>query len=180
MKRTLSGSSRADMPGPSATTCSRRPCRRQSKEPFRNSPRPSMASSAHSLKQFADAQKKSLKNAVPALFGPDGEGDPKNCFGDFCLAVARNDRGYLEKHYGSVWSAWHTKAAMGEASGATGGYVVPARFLRPASGHHRRSHLHPPTGLRAADGQCQPAISLPRHHHRPESPASRRSSAACK
>src|SRR5579862_4045040 len=62
-----------------------------------------------SLKQFADAQKKSLKNAVPAIFGAGGEGDPKKCFGDFCLAVTRNDRGYLEKHYGSVWSDWHTK-----------------------------------------------------------------------
>jgi HK97 family phage major capsid protein len=83
---------------------------------------------SNSLKQFADAQKKSLKNAVPILFGPDGEGDPKKCFGDFCLAVSRNDRGYLEKNYGSVWSSWHTKAAMGESAGATGGYVVPPDF----------------------------------------------------
>ena len=81
-----------------------------------------------SLKQFADAQKRSVKNAVPLLFGSEGEGDPKRCFGDFCLAVTRNDRGYLEKHYGSVWSAWHTKAAMGESSGASGGYVVPPDF----------------------------------------------------
>ncbi len=81
-----------------------------------------------SLKQFADAQKKSRKNAVPILFGPAGDGDPKMCFGDYCLAVARGDRHYLEKHYGSTFNAWQTKAALGEASGVTGGYTVPADF----------------------------------------------------
>ena len=36
-----------------------------------------------SLKQFTDAQEKPLKNAVPAIFGPENEGDPKKIFGDF-------------------------------------------------------------------------------------------------
>ena len=46
------------------------------------------------LKEFADAQGKSRKNAVPAIFGagPQSEGgDPKKNFGDFCVAVARGD-----------------------------------------------------------------------------------------
>ena len=42
--------------------------------------------------------------------------------------MARNDRGYLEKHYGSVFNAWHTKAALGESAGVTGGYTVPPDF----------------------------------------------------
>jgi HK97 family phage major capsid protein len=80
---------------------------------------------AQTLKQFADAQARSRKNAVPLLFGEGGEGDPKKNFGDWALAVARNDRAYLEKHYGSRFVDWHTKAALGEASGAAGGYIVP-------------------------------------------------------
>ena len=82
------------------------------------------------LKQFADAQGKSRKNAVPAIFGEGGEGDPKKNFGDFCLAVARGDRNYLEKHYGSTFNAWQTKAALAEASGVTGGYTVPPDYYR--------------------------------------------------
>jgi len=80
------------------------------------------------LKQFADAQTKSKKNGSPIIFGPGGEGDPKKTFGDFCLAVARKDRPYLEKHYGSQFNEWQTKAALGESSGATGGYTVPPDF----------------------------------------------------
>jgi HK97 family phage major capsid protein len=82
------------------------------------------------LKQFADAQQQARKNGVPALFGPGGAGDPKKTFGDFLLAVARNDRAYLEKHYGSVFNAWQTKAALGESSGVTGGYTVPPDFYQ--------------------------------------------------
>jgi HK97 family phage major capsid protein len=81
------------------------------------------------LRQFADAQASARKHAVPAIFGPGGEGDPKKTFGDFLLAVARNDRTYLEKHYGSVFNAWQTKAALGESSGVTGGYTVPPEFF---------------------------------------------------
>src|SRR5205823_112469 len=80
------------------------------------------------LKQFADAQSQSRRHAVPAIFGPGGSGDPKRSFGDWCLGVARNDRSYLEKHYGSKFNEWQQKAAMGEASGVTGGYTVPPEF----------------------------------------------------
>lgn len=80
------------------------------------------------LQKFADAQAQAHKHAVPAIFGPGGEGDPKKTFGDWCLAVARKDSAYLEKHYGSRFNAWSQKAALGEASGATGGYTVPPEF----------------------------------------------------
>jgi HK97 family phage major capsid protein len=80
------------------------------------------------LKQFADAQGRSKKNAVPLIFGPDGEGEPKKNFGDFLLGVARKDSKYLEQHYGSVFNEWQKKAALGDSSGATGGYAVPPDF----------------------------------------------------
>jgi HK97 family phage major capsid protein len=44
--------------------------------------------------------------------------------------VARNDRAYLEKHYGSKFNEWQQKAALGEASGVTGGYTVPPEFYQ--------------------------------------------------
>jgi hypothetical protein len=82
------------------------------------------------LAQFADAQARSRRNATPILFGTSGDGDPKKSFGDWCLAVARNDRNYLEKHYGSKFNEWQTKAALGESSGVTGGYTVPPEFYQ--------------------------------------------------
>jgi HK97 family phage major capsid protein len=83
------------------------------------------------LKSFADAQGQARKHAVPALFGPDGDSDPRGkSFGDWALAVARNDRHYLERHYGSHFNEWRTKAALGEASGVTGGYTVPPEFYQ--------------------------------------------------
>ncbi len=84
---------------------------------------------ARTLEQFADARAAARKHAVPAIFGPGHGGDPKKTFGDFLLAVARGDRNYLEKHYGSTFNAWQTKAALGESSGVTGGYTVPPDFL---------------------------------------------------
>jgi HK97 family phage major capsid protein len=80
------------------------------------------------LKQVAEAQAQARRHSLPALFGPGGEGDPKKNFGDFCLAVARGDRAYLEKHYQSQFVAYTGKAALGEASGVTGGYIVPPDF----------------------------------------------------
>src|SRR5207249_2415959 len=62
-----------------------------------------------------------------ALFGEHG-GDPKRSFGDFCLAVARSDRKYLEKHYDSHFVEYSAKAALAEASGVAGGYIVPPEF----------------------------------------------------
>jgi HK97 family phage major capsid protein len=82
------------------------------------------------LKQFGDAQAQARRHGIGALFGPGGDGDPRKSFGDFCLAVARNDRGYLEKHYGSVFQPWQTKAALAEASGVAGGYTVPPEFYQ--------------------------------------------------
>jgi HK97 family phage major capsid protein len=83
---------------------------------------------SQSLKAFADAQSQARRAAVPVLFGAAGDGDPKKSFGDWCLAVARGDRHYLEKHYRSTFNEWRQKAAMAEASGVTGGYTVPTEF----------------------------------------------------
>ena len=83
---------------------------------------------SQSLKAFADAQSQSRRIGVPILFGAGGDGDPKKSFGDWCLAVARGDRHYLEKHYCSTFSEWKQKAALAEASGVTGGYTVPTEF----------------------------------------------------
>jgi HK97 family phage major capsid protein len=83
------------------------------------------------LKQFADAQSRSTKNGRPVIFGETGDGDPKGkTFGDFALAVARNDRAYLEKHYQSTFNQWQTKTALSDSSGATGGYTVPPDFYQ--------------------------------------------------
>jgi HK97 family phage major capsid protein len=88
------------------------------------------AAITQSLRDYAAAQAQPRKVAVPALFGPQGEGDPRKSFGDWCLGVARNDRHYLEKHYGSRFTEWNTKAALGESSGAAGGYTVPPEFYQ--------------------------------------------------
>jgi len=86
---------------------------------------------AAALQKFAAAQKLAYRHAVPALFGPGGEGDPTGkSFGDWLLGVARKDRGYLEKHYGSRFNEWNQKAALGESSGAAGGYTVPPEFYQ--------------------------------------------------
>ena len=83
------------------------------------------------LKQFADAQRRSRRGGEPIIFGEDGHGDPKGkSLGDWLLAVARQDRGYLEKHYGSTFVEWRQKAAMAESSGTTGGYTVPPDFYQ--------------------------------------------------
>ena len=76
------------------------------------------------LVQFADAQGQSRRVNRPLMFGDGPAGDPRKCFGDWLLHVARNDESYLEKTYGTI----RTKAAMGESSGVTGGYVVPPEF----------------------------------------------------
>ncbi len=104
----------------------------------------------------------------------------EECFGDWCLAVARDDRGYLEKHYGSRFNDWHTKAALAEASGVTGGYTVPPEFyqqlmtiiaeetfIRP------RAFVQPMASGHAAD-------PLPRRHHGAVGRRLARSSAACR
>jgi HK97 family phage major capsid protein len=99
---------------------------------------------SEAVRKFAQAQTLSRKNAVPALFGPGGEGDPKRNFGDWCLQTAilgsakaspqaksaAAER--LEKVYNSAFNQWgqETKAALAEASGATGGYIVPPDFYQ--------------------------------------------------
>ena len=81
------------------------------------------------LEQVARGQTLSRRSAVPLLFGEGGHGDVKHHFGDWLLHVAQNDKAYLEKEYGSGFSPWQ-KAAMGDASGVTGGYTVPPDFYQ--------------------------------------------------
>jgi hypothetical protein len=91
------------------------------------------------LQQFADAQHRSRKNAVPAIFGPGNDGDPQGkTFGDWLVNVAicttgKGDRSAAAKRlgdvYGSGFQPWQ-KAAMGESSGTTGGYIVPPDFYQ--------------------------------------------------
>jgi HK97 family phage major capsid protein len=85
---------------------------------------------ALTLQKFQEAQSESRKHVVPAIFGAGGDGDPKKNFGDWACAVARDDRAYLEKHYGSARIDYTGKAALAEASGVTGGYVVPPQFAQ--------------------------------------------------
>jgi HK97 family phage major capsid protein len=83
------------------------------------------------LKQFAAAQSRSRKNAVPLIFGEDG-GDRGRSFGDWLLCVRRNDQKLLAEKYDSHlvgWEGGEGKAALNTASGTQGGYTVPAEFL---------------------------------------------------
>ncbi len=88
------------------------------------------------LKEFAAAQTRCRKNAVPAIFGPTGEGDPKRTFGRFLLAIRHHDVKTLEE-LGSRFVEWNDddgstqpgkKAAMSTQTGTSGGYLVPTEF----------------------------------------------------
>jgi HK97 family phage major capsid protein len=88
------------------------------------------------LKRFQEAQEQARRNSVPAIFGTQGEGDPKRNFGDWLRHAITATTGkphdamqaadYLEKTYKQ--SSYQQKAAMGETSGVTGGYTVPTQF----------------------------------------------------
>jgi HK97 family phage major capsid protein len=82
------------------------------------------------LREFATATTRSRRHAVPAIFGEDGQGDPKKTFGRFLLAIRQGDRKVLEE-MGSryvEWSDVEQKAAMSTQTGTTGGYLVPTEF----------------------------------------------------
>jgi HK97 family phage major capsid protein len=98
------------------------------------------------LKRFQDAQSQARKHAVPLIFGEGavaiGSGlndnrDPRRCFGDWLVKVAKACVGRtcdaiqasrdLERDYGTTIAPWQ-KAALGESSGVTGGYTVPPDF----------------------------------------------------
>lgn len=85
------------------------------------------------LTQFAQAQQRSRKNALPLLFGENGNGDPDGrSFGDWLLCVRRNDAKTLAEKYGSHFADWEgagQKTAMGTSSGVTGGYTVPTDLV---------------------------------------------------
>lgn len=84
------------------------------------------------LKQVAQANSLSRKNAVPRLFGEGSSGDPKRTFGRFLLAVRNGDVKALEE-MGSRFVEWtgddvERKTAMSTPTGASGGFLVPVEF----------------------------------------------------
>ncbi len=83
------------------------------------------------LKEFANAQGKSRKNAVPAIFGEGNNGDPKATFGKFLLAIHNRDVKALEE-MGSRFAEWDSpidkKTAMSTQTGTNGGFLVPTQF----------------------------------------------------
>jgi HK97 family phage major capsid protein len=91
------------------------------------------------LKRFSEAQSQARRHAVPAIFGEGQRGDPKRCFGDWLVKVAKACVGKtcdaiqasrdLESQYGTTVAPWQ-KAALGESSGVTGGYTVPPDFYQ--------------------------------------------------
>src|SRR5262245_43288613 len=88
------------------------------------------ASIDSALKEFAQTQTRSRRNAVPLLFGEGSSGDPKRTFGQFLLAVRNRDHHTLEK-LGSrfcEWEATGQKAALSTQTGAQGGFTVPTEF----------------------------------------------------
>lgn len=84
------------------------------------------------LRDFAQAQTQSRRNAILRIFGDGGQGDPTHTFGSFLLAVRRGDRKALEE-MGSTYQDWtgepQGKAALTSSDGTQGGYTVPAQFL---------------------------------------------------
>jgi HK97 family phage major capsid protein len=96
------------------------------------------------LQQFTKAQKMSRKGGAPSIFGSGGDGDHQGrTFGDWLLCVGilgsakeaprhAAAAARLQKVYGSQRVEWDadnvTKAALGESSGAAGGYTVPPDF----------------------------------------------------
>lgn len=83
------------------------------------------------LKQFSQAQTRSRRNGVPAIFGAGGSGDPRRTFGSYLLAIRRGDARALEE-MGSRWADWEntgSKAAMNTQTGTQGGYTVPEEFM---------------------------------------------------
>ena len=77
------------------------------------------------LKEFAQAQTRSRRHAIPILFGEGGDGDPKQTFGQFLLAVRRRDHAALDR-MGSRFCEWeHTgqKVALSTQTGTQGGLI---------------------------------------------------------
>ncbi|MFO0876496.1 MAG: phage major capsid protein [Gemmataceae bacterium] len=118
-----------------------------------------------SLKEFAQAQTRSRRHAVPALFGDGANGDPKRTFGRFLLAVRQHDQRTLEE-MGSRFIEWddvEKKTAMSTQTGTTGGYLVPTEFHERIMGLVvERSIVRPRATLIPMAGRsCQiPAIDV--------------------
>jgi HK97 family phage major capsid protein len=96
------------------------------------------------LKRFQEVQEQARKNSIPAIFGPGNTGDPKHNFADWLqhavAACTSKGKGafqaaeYLDKSYGQGEINARQKAALGESSGVTGGYIVPPQFAEKIMG----------------------------------------------
>ena len=87
------------------------------------------AAIAAALKQVAEAQGLAKKHAMPVLFGPGGRATRRRTSATGCLHVARGDEPIWRSTTARASSST-AKAAMAEASGVTGGYVVPPEFYQ--------------------------------------------------
>ncbi len=77
------------------------------------------------VKGVGDAKAMSQRGMIGRLFAGNPETDTNNrdrSFGDWALAVRRNDRSYIERKY-------QTRTAMTGTSGALGGFLVPTEYL---------------------------------------------------
>jgi HK97 family phage major capsid protein len=96
------------------------------------------------LKRFQEVQEQARKNSIPAIFGLGNTGDPKHNFADWLqhavAACTSKGKGafqaaeYLDKSYGQGEINARQKAALGESSGVTGGYIVPPQFAEKIMG----------------------------------------------
>lgn len=81
------------------------------------------------LKEFARVRTHSYRGQVSRIFGEGGEGDPKESFGSFLLAVRVNDRKALED-MGSRYCDWDNlgqKSTLVTQQGDLGGFAVPTQ-----------------------------------------------------
>jgi len=77
------------------------------------------------VKGVGNAQALSQRGMLGRMFAGQKETDTHNrdrSFGDWALAVRRNDRAYIERKY-------QTRTAMTGSSGALGGFLVPTEYL---------------------------------------------------
>lgn len=87
------------------------------------------------LKRLEELPPERRGGVIVAGASPDGGTADKELksFGDFLLAVKRNDRTRLTKVYQAQYVAegrdGELKATVAEGSGSTGGYLVPQQFL---------------------------------------------------
>jgi HK97 family phage major capsid protein len=104
---------------------------------FETPTEPSLSSLEERMNKFSEQMQELLRyaegspaiNKAGYISQDGGAADPDNkSFGDFLVAVARNDSKRLNKIYGSFKAIDPEGKAMGEGSGTAGGYMVPTEY----------------------------------------------------